>query len=164
MTAETIGASYPGLIEALARHPGIGAVVMRSAAGHAVVLGRRGRVDLTTGEAQAAMSVAEPVGENDGDDLLAEFGPRAAENLLHLEAFANAGDLILLGAVDRVSGEVTGFEELIGSHGGLGGWQSEPFIMCPATLEVAEDPPVGAPAIYRQLVAWRAQLRTESGG
>jgi hypothetical protein len=152
MTAETIGASYPGLIEALARHPGIGAVVMRSAAGHAVVLGRRGRVDLTTGEAQAAMSVAEPVGENDGDDLLAEFGPRAAENLLHLEAFANAGDLILLGAVDRVSGEVTGFEELIGSHGGLGGWQSEPFIMCPATLEVAEDPPVGAPAIYRQTV------------
>ena len=75
-----------------------------------------------------------------------------------------AGDLILLGAIDRVTGEVTGFEQLIGSHGGLGGWQSEPFIMCPATLTLAENPPVGAPAIYRQLVAWRTQLRTENGG
>jgi hypothetical protein len=57
---------------------------------------------------------------------------------------------------------VTAFEELIGSHGGLGGWQSDAFIMCPATLALDEDPPVGAPAIYRQLAAWRTQLQAES--
>jgi hypothetical protein len=34
--------------------------------------------------------------------------------------FSSSGDLILLGAVDRVTREVTGFEQLIGSHGGLG--------------------------------------------
>jgi len=151
MTSETIETRCPGLIEALARHPGIGAVLVRSAAGHALVLGRDGRLDLTAGRL-------------DGGDPLADYGPRAAENLLHLEAFATAGDLILLGAVDRISGEVTGFEQLIGSHGGLGGWQTEPFIMCPATLTLGGNPPVGAPAIYRQLVAWRTQLRTESGG
>jgi hypothetical protein len=168
MTAETIEVRYPGLIEALARHPGIGAVLVRSDAGHAVVLGQNGRLDLTTGRADPASAAAKrgggAGGGAGGGDPLADYGTRAAENLLHLEAFANAGDVILLGAVDRVSGEVTGFEELIGSHGGLGGWQSEPFIMCPATLTLAEDPPVGAPAIYRQLVAWQAQLRTESGG
>ena len=91
------------------------------------------------------------------------YGPRAAENLLHLEGFQNAGDLILLGAVDGKSGEVTAFEELIGSHGGLGGWQSEPFIMFPAAMKLAVDPPVGAPAVYRQLLAWRAQLQGGQG-
>jgi hypothetical protein len=164
MTAETIEVRYPGLVEALARHPGIGAVLVRSDAGHAVVVGQNGRLDLTTGDSDGAGGAAGRGGGGLSVDLLADYGPGAAENMLHLEAFTNAGDLILLGAVDRVSGEVTGFEELIGTHGGLGGWQSEPFIMCPATLALAEDPPVGAPAIYRQLVAWRTQLRVESGG
>jgi hypothetical protein len=77
---------------------------------------------------------------------------------LHLDGFTNVGDLILLGAVDPISGEVTGFEELVGSHGGLGGWQSEPFLLCPKTLTLTEDPLVGAPALYRQLTAWRDQL------
>jgi uncharacterized membrane protein YvlD (DUF360 family) len=150
MTSEAIETRYPGLIEALARHPGIGALLVRSAAGHALVLGPHGRLDLTSGQL-------------DGSDPLADYGPRAAENLRHLEGFTTAGDLILLGGVDPLSGEVTGFEELVGSHGGLGGWQGESFILCPADLELAEGPPVGAPAIYRQLTAWREQLRSESG-
>jgi hypothetical protein len=146
MTGEAIETLYPGLIDALARHPGIGALVVRSAAGHALVVGPHGRVDLTEG------------GPDEGDPL-ADYGPRAAEDLVRLEGFSTAGDLILLGAVDRVSGEVTGFEELVGSHGGLGGWQTEPFILCPADFTLADDLPVGAPAVYRQLIAWQAQLR-----
>jgi hypothetical protein len=149
MTGEAIETQYPGLIETLARHPGIGALLVRSAAGHALVLGPQGRIDLTSGQP-------------DGSDPLADYGPRAAENLVRLDGFTNAGDLILLGAVDRISGEVTGFEELVGSHGGLGGWQTEPFILCPAGFTLAEDPPVGAPALYRQLIAWQAQLRGEN--
>jgi uncharacterized membrane protein YvlD (DUF360 family) len=150
MTDEAIETLYPGLIETLAGHPGIGALLVRTAAGHGLVLGPHGRLDLNADRP-------------DGRDPLADYGPRAAENLLHLGGFANAGDLILLGAVDPVSGEVTGFEELVGSHGGLGGWQTEPFILCPAGFTLAEDPPVGAPALYRQLTAWQAQLRAEHG-
>ena len=150
-TAEAIEAGYPGLIEALSRHPGIGALLVRSAAGHALVLGPHGRSDLS----------ADP---SDGSEPLADYGPRAAENLRHLEGFATAGDLILLGAVDRISGEVTGFEELVGSHGGLGGWQGEPFILCPANLGPAEEPLLGAPAVFRQLVAWRAEIQAERAG
>jgi hypothetical protein len=150
MTGEAIAAAYPGLIEALARHRGIGALTVRSAAGHTLVLGQRGRLDLTANKLE-------------GDDPLADYGPRAAENLLHLDGFANVGDLVLLGAVDRASGEVTGFENLVGSHGGLGGWQSEPFILCPAGFELVDNPPLGAPALYRQLTAWQAQLRSQTG-
>jgi hypothetical protein len=150
MTGEAIETRYPGMIEALASHPGIGALLVRSAAGHPLVLGVHGRTDLTTDQP-------------DGTDPLANYGSRAAENLQHLAGFPNAGDLILLGAVDHVTGEVTGFEELVGSHGGLGGWQTEPFILCPATLSLVDDPPVGAPALYRQLTAWQAQLRGERG-
>ncbi|HEY5474125.1 MAG TPA: hypothetical protein VIK32_13170, partial [Candidatus Limnocylindrales bacterium] len=150
MTGEAIETLYPGLIETLARHPGIGVLLVRTAAGHAQVLGPRGRIDLTSGQP-------------DGSDPLADYGPRAAENLVRLDGFPNTGDLILLGAVDRISGEVTGFEELVGSHGGLGGWQTEPFILCPTGFTLAEDPPVGAPALYHQLIAWQAQLRGEHG-
>jgi len=151
MTSDAIERRHPGLIGALARHPGIGAVIGRSAEGHTLVLGTDGRHDLD----------ATPP---DGSDLLAEYGPRAGEALRRLAGFKTAGDLILLGSVDAVTSEVTGFEELVGSHGGLGGRQTEPFILCPASMELADDPPVGAPALYRQLVAWREQLQGERRG
>ena len=155
MTDKAIEARYPGLMTALARHPGIGAVTARSATGHTLVVGRVGWLDKTGHRAGT--------GEPAGVDPLANYGSDAIENLLHLDAMANAGDLILLGAVDPDSGEVTGFEELIGSHGGLGGWQGEPFILSPAALTLTEGPPIGSPAIYRQLVAWRRQLQTDGG-
>ena len=147
-TEEEIEKKYPGVIVGLARHPGIGLVLVRSALGQAKVIGPKGELELTVGVA-------------DGRGILAGYGTGAAENLLRLEGFATAGDLILIGAVDQVSGEVTGFEELVGSHGGLGGWQSEAFIMCPKSLKLVEDPPVGAPALYRELTAWRDQMAGE---
>ncbi len=151
MTGEAIETRWPGLIQALAHHPGIGALVVRSADGHALVLGARGQLDLATGRPE-------------GPDPLVEYGTTAAEDLRRLEGFSNAGDLILLGSVDTVSGEVTGFEELVGSHGGLGGWQTEPFILCPSSLRLTDHPPMGAPALYHQLVAWRDQLQGEQRG
>jgi hypothetical protein len=150
MTDATIETRHPHLIEGLAGHPGIGALLVRSADGHSLVLGAHGRRDLTSDHL-------------DGIDPLDAYGPRAADNLLHLDGFPNVGDLVLLGAVDPASEEVTGFEELVGSHGGLGGWQGEPFILCPKTLRLTEDPPVGAPAVYRQLKAWQAQLQRADG-
>ena len=150
LTEATIEKDYPHVIEGLARHPGIGALMVRSASGNALVLGPQGRLDLTADQL-------------DGLDPLEAYGGRAAENLLHLDGLSNVGDLVLLGAVEPVSEEVTGFEELIGSHGGLGGWQDQPFILCPPTLHMTDDPPVGAPAVNRQLKAWQAQLKGGHG-
>ena len=148
MTSDAIEERHPGLTGALVRHPGIGAVIGRSADGRALLMSATGPVDLAAAEAA-------------GIDRIADYGPRAAEAMQRLARFLTAGDLILLGSVDAVTGEVTGFEELVGSHGGLGGRQTEPFILCPKSLELADDPPVGAPALYRQLTAWQAQLQRQ---
>ncbi len=148
MSGEAIEARHPGLIEALARHPGVGAVIVRSADGHVQFLGKHGTLDLTAAEIDGV----------DTADAMDEYGPGAADALRRLEGFVNAGDLILLGAIDQGSGEATGFEELVGSHGGLGGWQCEAFLLCPPSLKRGDDALVGAPAIYAQLRAWQRQL------
>jgi hypothetical protein len=51
---------------------------------------------------------------------------------------------------------VAAFENLVGSHGGLGGTQNEPFLLYPARLEPdGELPPiVGAPEVYKIILRW----------
>jgi hypothetical protein len=66
----------------------------------------------------------------------------------------HAPDLLALSQYDEELGEVAAFEELIGSHGGLGGFQTQPFILHPTEWELDEPVPVGAPAIYRNLRRW----------
>jgi hypothetical protein len=59
------------------------------------------------------------------------------------------------------------FEELISFHGGLGGPQTRPFLLYPATLPIADAPIVGAAAVNLLLRAWRAHLNggaPENGG
>ena len=45
------------------------------------------------------------------------------------------------------------FEELVGCHGGLGGWQGQAVLVHPAGWPVDEDL-VGAESVHRQLVRW----------
>ena len=70
------------------------------------------------------------------------------------DAMAHAPDLLLLSQYDPELGEVAAFEELIGSHGGLGGPQTEPFILHPVEWTLDEEVPLGAPAIYRNIRRW----------
>ncbi|MGZ6372568.1 MAG: alkaline phosphatase family protein [Candidatus Limnocylindria bacterium] len=145
MARMDIEALYPSLIDGLVRQPGVAALVVRVDGGGALVLGPKGTYDLRSGNST-------------GVDPLQTFGAGAAAALARLEGFSTSGDLILLGTFDHGSGEVTSFEELVGSHGGLGGWQTEPFILYPSEWTLDEDPPVGAPALYRQLRRWRTEL------
>jgi hypothetical protein len=54
--------------------------------------------------------------------------------------------------------EVAAFEELVGSHGGMGGPQAYPFVLFPADLRYPEEPVVGAEAMHRVLRGWLADL------
>jgi hypothetical protein len=56
------------------------------------------------------------------------------------------------------------FEELISFHGGLGGPQTEPFILHPARLCLPDEPIVGAASVNALLRAWRAGLREAGAG
>ena len=75
----------------------------------------------------------------------------------------HAPDLLLLSMYDPVMGEVAAFEELIGSHGGLGGPQTEAFILHPTDWTLDEDVPLGAPAIYRNIRHWLDGLGIQLG-
>jgi hypothetical protein len=51
------------------------------------------------------------------------------------------------------------FEELISFHGGMGGLQTRPFILYPASFMLPGEPIVGAAAVHGLLRGWRQQLQ-----
>ena len=142
-TLEQIERERPGLIAALRGHPGIGFVLVRSEADGAVVLGATGRHVLATGQV-------------DGEDPLAPFGPNAAAHVARTDAFAHCPDLMVNSCYWAELDEVAAFEELVGSHGGLGGGQAHPFVLAPSALPWPEEPVVGAVAVHRILRGWLA--------
>ena len=50
------------------------------------------------------------------------------------------------------------FEELVGSHGGMGGEQAFPFVLAPADLAVPEDEVIGAEAMHQVFRGWLREL------
>ncbi|HEU4703020.1 MAG TPA: phage holin family protein [Conexibacter sp.] len=152
VTLEQIEARRPGLIDALRTHPGIGFVLVRSAADGAVVLGANGRVRL---DAEGGPAV-------EGEDPLAPFGPRAAEHVKRTDAFPACPDVVVNSTYWEDVDEVAAFEELVGSHGGLGGGQAHPFVLHPVTLPWPQEELVGAAAVHRLLCGWLAHVGQEA--
>jgi hypothetical protein len=140
MTLERIGELYGDLVPTLARHPGIGFVLVRSAERGPLVIGADGELELRTGVVR-------------GTDPLEPFGPSARAQVLHTDGFPHCADLMLNSVWDRQTDEVCAFEELVGSHGGLGGDQTRPFVLYPADLSDPERLH-GAVAVHRQLRGW----------
>ena len=64
---------------------------------------------------------------------------------------------------DPASGEVHAFEEQIGSHGGLGGAQSRPFLLSPLTLSVPDEDGAGLSGAERVHDVLRRWLRELNG-
>jgi len=145
VTREDVDAAYPQLLDRLRHHPGVGFVLVRDASGEDVVLGARGERRLGDGLVV-------------GVDPLAPFGPRAARHVARSSAFPHCPDIMVNGAYDPQTGEVGAFEELVGSHGGLGGTQSFPFLLAPTSLPLPDEDLVGAEAVHRLLRAWLARL------
>jgi hypothetical protein len=138
LSLEGINEIYPGLIEGLNAHDGIAFVLVGSERLGPVVLGRHGLHQLDDGRVE-------------GDDPLEPFGPAAAEHLGRLHALPSVGDLVLNGRFDASTGELNAFEELVGSHGGLGGNQTRPFLLVPSDWERPEQDLVGPGSIHELL-------------
>ena len=90
--------------------------------------------------------------------MLASFSPNAARHLLRTDGFSNVADIMVGSFYDPDLDEGCAFEELISFHGGLGGPQTEPFILHPARLRVPDEPIVGAASVNELLRGWRAEL------
>jgi hypothetical protein len=101
------------------------------------------------------------LGEVIGDDPLAPFGPNAGRHVTRTDGFAHCPDLVLDSTWWPETEEVAAFEELVGSHGGLGGPQAHPFVLAPAAWRWPQDGVVGAESVHRVLRGWLAALGHE---
>ena len=146
MTAEQIAEAHPQLLRALAAHPGIGFVMVRSQAHGAVALGASGSRRLHDGAVE-------------GQDPLADFDPTAAQHLLRHDSFPHCPDILVNGMYDPEANEVAPFEEFMGSHGGLGGPQTRPFAVLPREWSEPAEAIVGVEAMHAALRDWIAQTR-----
>ncbi|WP_328718332.1 phage holin family protein [Streptomyces sp. NBC_00247] len=115
---EELDRRHPALLRTLANHPGIGFLLVRSEEHGSVVLGAGG----------AEVPVADL---RDDEGPLAGFGPGAADAVRRTDTFPHVADVMVNSMYDPATGQVHAFEEQIGSHGGLGGPQSRPFLMWP---------------------------------
>lgn len=145
LTYEVLIMEFPGLLEGLAGHEGISFVLVRSETAGGLVIGVEGIHYLDTGEVE-------------GEDPLRRFGPRAAVHLRRTDGFPNAPDILVMSMYDPTTGEVAAFEELVGSHGGLGGPQTEPLILYPSVWRL-EGEVIGAERLHQVLKGWVQNLR-----
>jgi uncharacterized membrane protein YvlD (DUF360 family) len=134
ITLPELNAAYPGLVEALVGHEGIGLVCGYLADGTPVALGKEGVRNLHTDEVE-------------GVDPLLMYAPAEGHGASTVETrawqvrrvmdFPHAGDLMVISTV-YADGSVAALEELIGNHGGLGGEQTDAFIFHPPDMPVGE--------------------------
>lgn len=125
LTAEYLFDNRRALLETLVAHPGIGFVLAVREAGEAMVIGRSGMRKLAAGEVE-------------GEDPLRPFldgkhDDHVLRALRELAGFPHSGDIIVNGALLK-AGVVVTFEDQVGTHGGLGGPQTAPFVIYPGRL------------------------------
>ena len=126
MTYEQIEDAFPGLLNGLAHHEGIGFVMVKSDIYDTIVLSNDDVLYLDTEEYY-------------GNHFLDSFGKNTIKKLKRTDEFAHVPDILVNSAYDIDNDEVYAFEELIGSHGGAGGNQQYPFILYPSEWTLEEE-------------------------
>jgi uncharacterized membrane protein YvlD (DUF360 family) len=149
MSKEEIDARHPALLTTLANHPGIGFLLVRSEEHGGVVLGAYG--------AEIPLDQLD-----DKPGPLEVFGPGAADAVRRTHSFPHTADIMVNSFHEPADGEVLAFEEQIGSHGGLGGAQAQPFLMSPLVLSAPVEEGhelVGAERVHEVLRRWLTEYQ-----
>lgn len=134
---EEIKEIFPNLIPGLVKHEGIGFIVVKSNEYGVMVIGEEGinYIEKDTVE---------------GEDPLKNYGKNAKKHILRHSKFKYNPDILVNAYYNPKTGETYSFEELTGSHGGLGGLQTKPFILHPKDWEMPDEI-VGSEEIYKIL-------------
>ena len=150
LTLEDLEAKWPRLLPGLASHAGIGFIGVMSREHGPVAIGADGYHRLSDGEVN-------------GVDPLRDFGAHAPRVLLRAVSMPSAPDIYVNSAVDTSTLEVSAFEDLVGAHGGLGGWQDRGTFIAPTALVTDELEIHGAEQLHEVLVSVLERLghRTE---
>ena len=138
LTYEEINHMFPELIENIVNNEYIGFVLVKSSQKGDLAIGKDGIYYLDTDEIE-------------GINPLEGFGKNIVRHLKRNSSFKYTPDILVNSFYDSENDEVCAFEELVGSHGGVGGNQSKPFILYPSSWNVPDGEIVGAENIYRIL-------------
>jgi len=88
-----------------------------------------------------------------GRDPLADLPAHAGRVLCRAVLMPEAPDLYVNSLVDATTLDVAAFEDLVGAHGGLGGWQDRGMLLVPAPLASCVHGHIeGADELHRALV------------
>lgn len=150
---EEVMALYPGLVPRLAAHPGIGFVAATRAFGDAVAIGRDGVCNLITGQVAGDANPLAPFGER----------RNLCQELAQLLSYPSCGDLVVNGAWLADEQSVVVFEEQLSSHGGVGGPQTEPFVILPASWRTRPDDLASPEALHRHVARHLRWLHGDGG-
>lgn len=129
VTTEDLIGEHPGLLEFLVAHEGIGFVVTTDRNGEHLVMAKGGMRRLESGAIEGVDPLPPYAGRNAVEDV--------ARALIELCGYPNSGDLVINGAL-RKDRRVVTFEAQRGTHGGLGGDQTDPFIIYPRPIRDRE--------------------------
>lgn len=97
----------------------------------------------------------------DGENPLVHFGPNVVSHLKRTDSFPDSQDIRVNSFFDPDKNEGAAFEELIGFHGGLGGYQTQPFLLYPAVWGLDYRKIVGAVQVYNILKKQLTDLQKE---
>lgn len=138
LTYEEINKMFPDFIHELVNNEYIGFILVRSSQKGDMAIGKNGIYYLDNDEIE-------------GKNPLEGFGDNIVHHLKRNSSFKYTPDILVNSFYDAEKDEVCAFEELVGSHGGVGGSQSEPFILYPSDWDVPYEEIVGAENIYKLL-------------
>ena len=138
LTYEELNSLFPEFINEIVRNEYVGFIVVRSSEKGDMAIGRNGIFYLDSGEIE-------------GENPLEGFGDNIVQHLKRHSSFKYTPDILVNSFYDSENDEVCAFEELIGSHGGVGGGQSRPFILYPSDWDVPSEEIIGAESIYKIL-------------
>ena len=138
LSYEEINEMFPDMIDGIVNNEYVGFVLVRSSEKGDMAIGRNGIYYLDTDEIE-------------GENPLEGFGKNIVQHLKRNSSFKYTPDILVNSFYDALNDEVCAFEELVGSHGGVGGSQSEPFILYPSQWNVPDEEIVGAENVYKIL-------------
>ena len=138
LSYEEMNEFFPELIPRIINNEYIGFIVVKSSEHGDLAIGKNGTYYLDTGKIE-------------GENPLEGFGKNIADHIKRNSSFKYTPDILVNSFYDSEKDEVCAFEELVGSHGGAGGSQSEPFILYPSNWDVGDEEIIGAENIYKIL-------------
>ena len=138
LSYEEINEMFPELIHEIVNNEYIGFILVKSEKNGDLAIGKNGIYYLDSEKIE-------------GENPLNGFGENIVRHLKRNSSFKHTPDILVNSFYDEENDEVCAFEELVGSHGGVGGSQSKPFILYPSTWNVSEDELIGAENIYKLL-------------